>query len=86
MLDENQEDFERLVLSKSREAATLCVAVTRGGTTHMKTIIEPFRIKVVEPIRMTTLEEREEILQEAGYNLFGVPSEEELAKGLGNFF
>jgi tyrosine phenol-lyase len=38
-------------------------------------IIEPFRIKVVEPIRMTTPEERESYLRDAGYNLFRVPSE-----------
>jgi tryptophanase len=41
----------------------------------MKTIIEPFRIKVVEPIRMTTPEEREGFLQAANLNLFGIPSE-----------
>ncbi len=36
----------------------------------MKTIIEPFRIKSVEPLRHTTPEEREGYLQAAGYNLF----------------
>jgi len=41
----------------------------------MGIIIEPFRVKVVEPIRMTTREERETIAQEAGYNLFQVASE-----------
>jgi len=36
----------------------------------LKTIIEPFRIKSVEPLRHTTPEERERYLQQAGYNLF----------------
>jgi len=36
----------------------------------LKTIIEPFRIKSVEPLRHTTREERERYLREAGYNLF----------------
>ncbi|RMG45135.1 MAG: tryptophanase [Acidobacteria bacterium] len=42
----------------------------------MKTIIEPFRIKAVEPIRMTTRAEREEILRRADYNLFRIPAED----------
>ncbi len=36
----------------------------------MRTIIEPFRIKSVEPLHYTTPEERERYLQQAGYNLF----------------
>ena len=36
----------------------------------MKTIIEPFRIKSVEPLTYTTPAQREVLLQEAGYNLF----------------
>jgi tyrosine phenol-lyase len=41
----------------------------------IKTIIEPFRIKSVEPIRRTTREERQRLMEAAGYNLFLVPSE-----------
>jgi tryptophanase len=41
----------------------------------MRTIIEPFRIKSVEPIRMTSVEQRREILRDAHYNLFAVRSQ-----------
>jgi tryptophanase len=40
----------------------------------MKTIIEPFRIKSVEPLRMTTREEREELIKKAHYNTFSLRS------------
>jgi tryptophanase len=42
----------------------------------MKTIIEPFRIKVVEPIRITTPEERRRLLEDVGWNLFGLHSDD----------
>ncbi len=40
----------------------------------MKTIIEPFRIKSVEPIFMTTKEQRKNYLQDAHWNLFKLKS------------
>jgi tryptophanase len=42
----------------------------------MKTVIEPFRIKMVEPIRFTSPSEREQVLQAAGLNLFLVRAED----------
>ena len=36
----------------------------------MRSLIEPFKIKMVEPIRMTTAAERDERIREAGYNVF----------------
>ena len=44
----------------------------------MKTIIEPFRIKSVEPIKFTTKAEREKILVEAGFNPFMIKAEDVL--------
>ncbi len=43
-----------------------------------KTIIEPFRIKSVEPLRISTREDREARLQEAGLNLFALHSNDVL--------
>jgi len=40
----------------------------------VRTIIEPFRIKSVEPLRRTTPEQREQYLKSAGYNLFQIHS------------
>jgi tryptophanase len=44
----------------------------------MKTIIEPFKIKMVEPIKLTTPEEREAILRRAHFNVFQIPAEDVL--------
>jgi tyrosine phenol-lyase len=44
----------------------------------MRTIIEPFKIKAVEPIRMTTRAEREAKLRAAGFNVFLLRAEDVL--------
>ncbi|MEA2272754.1 MAG: tryptophanase, partial [Solirubrobacteraceae bacterium] len=43
-----------------------------------QTIIEPFRIHSVEPIRLSTREERARFLEAAGHNLFALRSEDVL--------
>jgi tryptophanase len=42
----------------------------------MKTIIEPFKIKMVEPIKLTSRDERELALGRAHYNVFQIPAED----------
>lgn len=41
-----------------------------------KYIAEPFRIKMVEPIKQTTRAEREEIIKKANYNMFSIKAED----------
>ena len=42
----------------------------------MKTIFEPFRIKAVEPLKLTTAAERRDALARAEWNLFRIPAED----------
>lgn len=44
----------------------------------MKTIIEPFKIKSVEPIHFTTKAQRSDILQQAHYNMFLIKADDVL--------
>ena len=55
-----------------RETYLVCQNALENGVRlpPVKTIIEPFRIKSVEPLHHTTREERERFLEQAGYNLF----------------
>jgi tryptophanase len=55
-----------------RKALPVCQNAADKGVRlpAVKTIIEPFRIKSVEPLRHTSPEERDRLLEQAGYNLF----------------
>jgi tyrosine phenol-lyase len=45
---------------------------------RVKTIIEPFKIKMVEPIKLTTAAERAASLRRAHFNVFQIPAEDVL--------
>lgn len=55
-------------------AAEVGPLVSRRTVHGFRTIIEPFRIKSVEPLNLSTREEREVKLREAGFNLFALHS------------
>jgi len=42
---------------------------------ELKAPVEPFRIKVIEPIRPVPRKEREALLRQSGFNVFGIPAE-----------
>jgi tryptophanase len=41
----------------------------------IKAPMEPFRIKTIEPLRPVTRGERESLLKQSGFNVFGIPAE-----------
>ena len=45
---------------------------------RFRTIIEPFRIHSVEPLRLSTVEERQRAIRRAGFNLFNLHSDDVL--------
>ena len=49
-----------------------------GTVDRWRTIIEPFRIHSVEPIRLTTVEQRDAALEAAGFNLFNLHADDVL--------
>src|SRR6202165_1717942 len=48
------------------------------GRMGFRTIIEPFRIHSVEPLKLTSVEARQEALRTAGFNLFSLHSDDVL--------
>lgn len=59
----------------SRESKNVEALMEGPGRAHaFRTIIEPFRIKTVERIGMTTPQQRAQLIEHYGYNMFRIPA------------
>ena len=68
----------RLTASRTDPKGQLASRHLRSSSMEFRTIIEPFRIKSVEPLRMTTARRARAAIREAGYNLFKLHAEDVL--------
>jgi len=65
-----------LKMLKYLHQQTIIDLISSGGMEMLKYVAEPFKIKMVEPIKITTRAEREERLKEAHYNPFSLKAED----------
>src|SRR5947209_9527766 len=69
----------RLRSARARKRASGSSAINNRMTDPVfRTIIEPFRIHSVEPLRITTSDYRRNAIREAGYNLFNLHADDVL--------
>lgn len=65
-------------MASNRSATPPMIQSTGQEGSLVKTVIEPFRIKSIEPLRLTSIDERRVFLRDAHYNVFSLASDDVL--------